>query len=164
MKKSLLITLALILNSGVSLARTDGPKVLTVPLTATLSGSTMAAARTITIASNQLNGLSLLTLYYWLYDANDSITAFSVACQGLHTSGGHQAYNIPSCFYDSTNVRWNCEAAPFYWIPSDETASDWKTNIQRLDVAGLSNVTCTVTPTGGAAADTLEVIAIGSTD
>lgn len=166
--KKLLATLTLctlVVLPENAFARTDSPKDLAVPITATLSAVGMDAARTLTIANDQLAGLSLLVIYYFLKDADDSVTAFSVSCAGLHTSGG-KAYTLPTCIYDSANTRWSCEAAPFYWVPSDETSSDYKFNIQRVDVSGIDNVTCTITPTGGDAAptDVLQVHARATVD
>jgi hypothetical protein len=126
--------------------------------TATIAaGTTLASSRSFSITNdeigNQAYGLALL--YTFITDANDSETGVSLSCTGTRPGDGTAA-RIPACVWDATNTRYNCEAAPLFWNPSDETSP--KGQVFRVDIEGLVNVDCTYEFTGGAAADSIEVL------
>lgn len=133
------------------------------------AGTTLAASRSVTFypsggGEGQSYGLALL--YTTVTDANDSETGVVLSCHGLR-HGSATEYVIPACVWDSVNLRYNCDdtaaagvanGAEQFWNPSDETAADTKSRVFRLDVEGFTAVKCTYAFTGGAAADSIEVL------
>lgn len=143
-------------------ARTPSPLNLSVNFGIVLvQTTTLAAARTVTFDNDELTGLGLLSLYVTIFDADDSETGVSIACTAEHASGGN-SYRVPACPWDTVNLRFNCEAGPMFWNPSDETSADTKRQLFRVDIENMTNSVCTFTFTGGAAGDRIEVVAYGS--
>lgn len=156
----LLIMLGLLAFAGVTLVAADasaqrsGPSNLTTRLgDGGLDGTDdLQAARTATFADDTLEGYGLLVMFVTVTDADDTVDSLSMACTAEHTSGG-ASFRIPACVWDAANLRFNCEAGPLHWDPSDETAADTKLQMFRVDVEGVNNATCVFTPANGGAAD-----------
>lgn len=124
-----------------------------------IAAQTLASSRSLAIASDQLTGYDTLVLWVTVTDANNSETGVSVSCTGQMAGAGN-AYRIPACQWDATNLRYNCEAGPLFWNPSDETSP--KRQIFRYRTLGAPNATCTFSFTGGAAADAIDVTAFAA--
>jgi hypothetical protein len=137
-------------------ARINGPANLSDNLGTLIEWSTLAASRTATISGDKMQGMGLLNLYVDLEDANDSETGVSIACTTAYESGKWE-YRIPACVWSAANTRYDCEAGPLFWNPSDETSADIKRQVFRIDTEGLTNVTCVFSFTGGAAGDRIRV-------
>lgn len=101
-------------------------------------------------------GFGLLLVWVALTDANNSVTGVSLSCTASHDANVID-YRIPACVWDSANTRYNCEAGPLFWNPSDEIAADTKYQIFRYDIEGIEDVECTLAFTNGAAGDTVTV-------
>jgi len=99
-------------------------------------------------------GSGLLLVWVALTDANDSVTGVSLACTGSYDDNTTD-FRIPSCPWDSVNLRFNCESGSLFWNPSDETSADIKYQVFRYDVEGIEDLECTFTFTNGAAGDTI---------
>lgn len=154
MRKIILATLLILTLPTGAAAYQDGPKNVDINLGTLINAQTLASARTATINGNVIKGYGIVSLYATVTDANDSETGVSVACTSAPTSGGTE-YRVPTCVWDSGNTRYNCEAGPMFWNPSDETSP--KSQVFRIDVEGLSNLTCSFTFVGGAAGDSITV-------
>lgn len=157
------IILAALLAFPASLgARKDSGSNLNARLNGGITaGSTLAATRTATFSSGELTGFGLLLLYVEITDADDSETGVSLECTAQPVSG-KKKYRIPTCVFDNVTTRFDCEEGPLFWNPSDETAADTKLQVFRVDVEGLTNASCAFAFTGGAAADSIEVVAFGA--
>lgn len=162
MRQRLILTL-LILTSFLAVGAQRRAPVntsTTVSLTTPISASDMdAASHTAAIDGDQLDGFGLLTLFVDILDANDTVTLLSIECFGKKRGAAGNSYRIPVCIWDTVNTRYNCEAGPLAWNPSDETSSDTKSQGFRIDVESYANASCTITDTGGVAADKLTVTA-----
>ena len=120
------------------------------------STSTLASSRSFTVSMTDIGegSYGLATIYTQITDANDSETGVSLACTASE-DGNSTDFRIPACVWDAVNTRYNCEAGPLFWNPTDETSP--KKQIFRIDVEGLVSFECTFSFTGGAAGDTISV-------
>jgi hypothetical protein len=141
---------------GAQVIASSNPHPVKSLTTAAIASSTLAAPRSFSITGNEIGNQSygLAMLYTTITDANNSETGVSVACTGVR-SGAADEFRVPACSWDSANTRYNCEAGPMFWNPSDETSP--KRQVFRLDIEGLVNVTCTYSFTGGSASDSIVV-------
>jgi hypothetical protein len=150
----------LLLLPSTALARKDSGSNLQVRLNGAIAaGTTLAASRSITFSGDELSGIGLVVIYAEITDANNGEVGVSMACTAEPRSGG-QPYRIPTCVWDSANLRHNCEAGPLFWNPSDETSP--KRQVFRADVEGISNATCTFTFTTGSSDDAIKAVADGA--
>jgi hypothetical protein len=127
---------------------------LRYPIGEVIAATAMNAALTFEVERELINeawGLALV--YVTVTDADNSETGVSMDCTASEDENTTD-YRVPACVWDAVNVRFNCEAGPAFWNPSDETSP--KRQLFRFDIEGLDDFECTFTPTGGAAGDTLE--------
>ena len=120
------------------------------------AGTTLAAPRSFTVSVGDIRegAYGLALIYVSITDANDSETGVSLDCTASEDENV-TSYRIPACVWDNTNLRYNCEAGPLFWNPSDETSP--KRQVFRVDFEGMVAFKCTFTFTGGAAADSIHV-------
>jgi hypothetical protein len=102
----------------------------------------------------------VIIIWVTITDADNSETGVQVDCYGQQYEGG-PTYRIPACVWDASNTRYNCEAGPLFWNPSDETTP--KRQIFRYVTLGSPDATCTFTFTGGSASDTIDANIYGGT-
>ena len=156
--RSALYALALVVLTGPALAapvniNRHERRVLTNQIAST---STLASARSFSVSMSDIGegAYGLASIFVQITDANNSETGVSMACTGSE-DGNTTDFRIPVCVWDAANTRYNCEAGPLFWNPSDETTP--KKQVFRLDIEGLVSFECTFSFTGGAAADTISV-------
>ena len=118
-----------------------------------ISAETLASSRSFEIErelGNEAWGLALL--YVTITDTDNSETGVSVDCTASEDDNT-TPFRVPACVWDGTNTRYNCEAGPLFWNPTDETTP--KKQVFRVDVEGFVDLECTMTFTGGSASDTI---------
>jgi len=111
-----------------------------------------AASSAVTVAEEAAVGYGLLVLYISVTDANDSTTAVGMSCTATE---GAAAYTLQDC--ETSSGVATCYNLSWTHDPSGTTSPKLWT--WRVDIEGLRGVVCTITDTGGAAADTLSVVA-----
>jgi hypothetical protein len=120
--------------------------------------TTLASSRSFeienTIQGREGGTWGLMLLWVAITDANDSETGVSLSCTASEDNNTTD-WRIPACVWSAANTRYDCEAGPLFWNPSDETSP--KRQLFRIDVEGIEDIECTFAFTGGASADFIEV-------
>ena len=127
-----------------------------------IDGEDMTTARSfeIDLSPNQIGGVfGLMIVWVKVTDANDSVTDLDMVCTSSPDGGStstSEDYTLQVC---KSVTDGNCKSVNAGWDKEEDIASitSPKRWPWRVDIEGFPNAGCTLTPTGGAAADLLDV-------
>ena len=148
--KPIALSLALLLSPAAALAQAQG-KHLAVQLPTLLDGvacNAAAATRMFTVARGAALGYGLLVVSVGL-TRGGAATSVGMSCEGS-TDGGTTWGLLQDC----TASGGVCTSNDASWA---KAVSGNKTFVWRVDILGMRDVRCTLTCTGGTAADVLTV-------
>lgn len=130
-----------------------GPKNLVTVTANPLINTTLAATRSFSLTQLTNSGTyGLLVLYVSVTDANNSVTALGMSCTSS-LDGNTTDYTLQDITI-AAGVGTSVDAS---WTKDPSAITSPKRWVWRVDIEGLEDVECTITNTGGTAADTLRV-------
>ena len=145
--------LATILALSTAQAQSVGPRHATAQLGTLVSAASMNASSSFTVPTNVPLGYGLMVLYITVLDANNTVTALNLSCTASH-DGNTTDYTLQDC----TVVAGVCTSNNASWTKNPSAITSPKIWPWRVDIESFKDLECTITNTGGEAADKLTIV------